>query len=207
VKAALVAIWHSVILTAIVFPLIAGGLAGAIYTHWVTTRPANIEPATGDYGLLMGKPLLGLPLILPNRGHSPGVVTSIELSLVGETENRRTESKLDSVFSSKDLEIFNVAPSGKLNPAGDLKLSLFVPLTVSAGQTTSAMVWFQPRSRDFLFEGSSYRCSADLIVLSGDKMQKIALRPFRFVIDQDEADALNQSLQKNVLLPVKLERQ
>ena len=150
--------------------------------------------------------MLGLPLVLPNRGRNPGVVTSIELSLTGETEKRRTETKLDSTFISGQLAIFNVAPSGKLTSDGDSKLSLFVPLTVSAGQTTSSIVWFQPRSRDFVFEGSAYRCSGELIVFSGKKRQEIELRQFGFAIDQDEADALNQRMQRNVLLPVKLDR-
>jgi hypothetical protein len=199
--------WGAIRLTSVIFPLVAGGLGGALYNHWVMTRPADIVPGIADYGLIMGKPLLGLPIVLPNRGHTPGVVTEIELDVVSDSENRRTEIILDSVFTSGQLDIFNVANSGKLTTAGDVKLTLFVPLTVGPGQSTSALVWFQPRSRDFLFESSIYRCTGKLIVFSGKDKNETAIPHFAFAIDQDQADALNQQMQRNVLLPIKMDRQ
>jgi hypothetical protein len=117
------------------------------------------------------------------------------------------ETEFDSTFTSGQLEIFEVAPSGKLSPAGDAKLSLFVPLTISSEQTTSAFVWFQPKSRDFMFEGSKYLCRGKLIVTSGKEKQTVALQTFGFKIEPEEADALNQKMQKNILLPVEVQRQ
>jgi hypothetical protein len=202
VKDTFVGWWNAVTFMSVLFPLLAGGLGGALYTHWVSTWPAHVEPRIGEYVLLMGRPLIGIMIALPNRGHSPGVVSSMELQMVGEAENRKTETTFYGAFTSGQLEIFSVAESGKLAAAngGDLKLSLFAPVTVSPGQTASAIVWFQPQARDFVFEAGKYRCSGKLIVFSGKDTQETMLEPFSIEVEPSEANAMNKNSQKNVLL-------
>jgi hypothetical protein len=186
--------------------LISGGLGGAVFTQWWTSRPANVQAQLGDYALAMGKPLLGVLIVLPNHGNRPGTVTSIELTVVAKTANRRTETQFESVFVSRQPENLKILPSGKLETTGDAQLSLFAPLSVSAGQTTSALVWFQPKSpATFAFDGEAYLCKGELEVWSGRKKEIEPVLPFAFTLTQYEADALNKKDQRNVLLPIRIQ--
>jgi hypothetical protein len=199
-------LWKGIQPLTVIASLVCGGLAGAIYTQWRTSRPADIKAQLGDYAFAMGKPLIGLLIVLPNHGFRPGVVTSIEIVVTSNTPYSKNETTFENVFVSGQLENLRVLPSGRLDATGDSRLSLFAPLTVSAGQTTSALVWFQPRSHDFVFDGSTYECRGELKVWSGRNMEITQLPAFSFTLAPYEADALNKEGQKNVLLPVNIKR-
>jgi hypothetical protein len=193
---------------------ICGGLGGAIFTQVWTSRPADVQAQLGDYAFAMGKPLLGILIVLPNYGFRPGTVTSIELTI---TAKGKTGTGFESVFVSRQSENLRILPSGKVEVTGDAQLSLFSPITVSAGQTVSALVWFQPKKEPtqvgiyssppkFAFDPATYECEGKLSVWSGSKLQMAQLLPFRFTLEQYEADAMNQKDQKNVLLPIRIQR-
>src|SRR6266849_3028700 len=143
---------------------LSGCFFGAVYTHWKNTEPAKIEPDVRNLGFVLGKPLLGLVGVLQNGGPSPGVVTSIELTLTADAEGRKTETTFNSVFTSSQLENFQVSSSGKLTTAQETRFDLFVSLIVPAERPVTAVVWFQPSSPRFVFEGLTYRCTGQLVL-------------------------------------------
>jgi hypothetical protein len=193
--------------SAFLLTFLSGGFFGAVYTHWKNTEPAKIEPDVRNLGFVLGKPLLGLVIDLQNSGPSPGVVTSIKVTLTTDSGGRKTENNFSSVFTSGHLEDFRVLPSGNLATAQDTSFDLFLSLMVPADRPTTAVVWFQPSSTHFVFEALTYKCMGELAFSSRGQTQTVKLAPFAFTLADNEAQAVNLKDKSNVLLPIKIDGQ